>query len=268
MTRMSIINFLHKIREIELTKAICEMPSPKKTTQKISLLEIGSGTGRQANILERAGFNVTAIDIPSSSYRTQREFNVVEYDGANLPCKTQSIQIAFSSNVLEHIAHIENFLVEIHRVLDGNGQAIHILPTTSWRFWSTITHYGWATKKTFLYLKGLVSPKMPLTTPVSLPSSSNDLVRILFPARHGERGNILTEMYYFSEYWWKRKFTQNGFVLKKVIPNGLFYTDSSLFGESISFKNRAKIAKYLGSSCKIYILEKSSPTILVRNSTN
>lgn len=255
---MPIINFLHNIREIELKKAISEMPSPQNSVRKISLLEIGSGTGRQAKILKKMGFDVKAIDIPSSSYRNQREFDIIEYNGTNLPCETQSIQIAFSSNVLEHVPHIEEFLTEIYRVLDDHGQAIHILPTSYWRFWSIITHYGWVIKKTGLYFNNLLkSSKINSISPISLPETNRDFFRILFPTRHGERGNTLTEIYYFSEWWWKKKFTTHGFLIKKITPNGLFYTDSSLLNEALSFAHREMLAKILGSSCKIYVLEKA-----------
>lgn len=252
---MSIINFLHTIREEELNKAITEMAYLlKEGLHKPTLLEIGAGTGHQAKILSNRGFQVQAIDLPNSAYKNLREFEITEYNGKTLPCSLESVDIIFSSNVLEHIDDIDSFLKEIHRVGCKNGAIIHILPSSSWRFWSIVAYYPWTIKKVITKIIA-PSPNTALISSLEAPVKINFL-SYLFPQPHGERGNVLSEIYYFSEYWWKKKFIENNFYIKKTLPNDIFYTDASLFGSSISLSFRKTLARLLGSSCKIYILEK------------
>ncbi len=252
---MSTIEFLHHIRTLELALAVSEMPSTSNKSNKITILEIGSGTGQQAKILTESGFNVIAVDIPSSAYKNQRVFPVIEYDGKNLPCQDSSIDIVFSSNVLEHIEDIDDFLKETYRVLTPKGIAIHILPTSSCRFWSLIAHYGWAVRR----LLELIFSKTKkdfyfASTPKKI--KRNDLLNIAFPARHGERGNSLTEIYYYSEFWWKNKFISNNFDIKSISNNELFYSMANFLKFKLSIKSRRWLSSYMGSSCKIYKMEK------------
>lgn len=73
--------------------------------------------------------------------------------------------------------------------------------------------------------------------------------------RHGERGNTLTEAYYFSSFWWTRKFREHGFVVRRIEPNRIFYTMANSMTDSIKFSLRRKLSRLLGSSCKIYVLD-------------
>jgi SAM-dependent methyltransferase len=49
------------------------------------VLEIGAGTGKQAEELQRRGFDVAAIEIPSSNYAANRIFPIIDYDGRTIP---------------------------------------------------------------------------------------------------------------------------------------------------------------------------------------
>ena len=66
---------------------------------------------------------------------------VIVYDGQSIPLESDSVDIVFSSNVLEHIRDVEPFQSEVHRVLKPGGNAVHVLPTSSWRFWTSITSF-------------------------------------------------------------------------------------------------------------------------------
>ena len=70
------------------------------------ILEIGAGTGEQARALADRGFEVTAVEIASSRYATERAFPIVDYDGRTLPIPDRSVDIVFSSNVLEHVSDL------------------------------------------------------------------------------------------------------------------------------------------------------------------
>src|SRR5215212_7221523 len=97
------------------------------------VLDFGAGTGQQAQLLSDHGFDVVAIDLPSSTYADHRLFPVIDYDGQHIPLADGSIDVIFSSNVLEHVEDISVIMREFRRVLRPSGLGIHIMPTPSWR---------------------------------------------------------------------------------------------------------------------------------------
>lgn len=258
---MTDIDFLHTVRKLELDLAVTSFPDKEKD-KKCRVLELGAGTGEQARLLAQKGYEVAAIDMPSSAYYLQRVFPVTDYDGKSIPYPSNSFDVIFSSNVLEHVEDIDLLLEEIKRVMKPSGRAVHILPTSTCRLWGIAAHYGWLTRRTFDYFfrkKG--SSSEPASTPKP-PRSWKALIKTIFPTRHGERGNVLTEAYYFSSFWWKKQFIKHGFRIRKISSNQLFYTMANAFSEKLPLKLRAHLSKLFGSACKIYVLtlkENSEP---------
>lgn len=219
------------------------------------VLEIGAGAGWQAKALAAVGFDVTAIDLPTSNYRTQREWSITDYDGYLIPFPSNSFDAVFSSNVLEHVAHIKDFQMEIRRVLGPRGVAIHVMPTATWRLWTLVTYY---------FLKLIAALRYAKARAVSGPAkgSTGSRRRTLFskirgsvvPWPHGVRGNCCTEGFYFSEWWWRRLFKESGWIVKDVIPSRLFFSGNRLFGFRLTFFYRSVLSRLLGSSSKIYVL--------------
>jgi hypothetical protein len=124
------------------------------------------------------------------------------------------------------------------------------LPTHAWRFWSSLTAYPNALIRLGAAIKG------------GNQRAWGDALRWLGSAalqpRHGERGHALTEMWSFHPRWWRRNFRQNGFVVLRDEPMGLFYTGSALAGARLGFESRARLARHLGSACHLYILKRAS----------
>ena len=193
---------------------------------KGKILEIGAGTGWQAKILETHGYDVCAIDLPSSNYRDNRVWPVTEYNGKNIPYSNETFDIVFSSNVLEHIPRLHEFQREILRVLKPDGCAIHVVPSGSWRFWTAITHV---------------------------------LKFWTFPIVHGEHaGNPLSEIYYFSRHRWVKLFRETGWNVVTQSSNRLFYTGDLIMGTRWSIATRSKLSNVFGSSCHIFVLKKGN----------
>ena len=82
---------------------------------------------------------MTAIDLATSNYAHDRLFPVQDYDGRRIPLADRSVDVIFSSNVLEHVDNFDEISAEFRRVLKPEGFAIHVLPTTAWRFWSFVS---------------------------------------------------------------------------------------------------------------------------------
>lgn len=260
MTQNTLPNQIHMqslslVRKYELDLALKYFPVTA-SGQPCHLLELGAGTGQQAKYLADIGYEVSAIDLPSSSYKDARVFPITDYDGEKIPAADESFDVIFSSNVLEHVVSIDAVLAETHRVLKPGGLAIHIIPSPVCRIWSIPAHYVWLARRIIAKLTATTHPQSATGSPRT-PQSGKEWVGTFFPLRHGERGNTLTETYYFSRTYWNKKFQAHRFKIDKIIGNGIFYTMANAVGTSLPLKNREALSRILGSSCFIYIISKN-----------
>jgi SAM-dependent methyltransferase len=214
------LEHLASIRRFELEFALHSFPHSGR------VLEIGAGTGWQAQTLQAQGFEVDAIDLSSSNYKDNRVFPVVDYDGHRIPFGDNTFDVVFSSNVLEHIPHLEEFQKEIHRVLKSGGVAVHIVPSSSWRFWTNITHI-------------LKSWKIP------------DI--------HGEHAaNALTEILLFRKSGWRQLYERTGWQVVDVMSCPIFYTGRSIMGKRISIPARHHLGRIVGGSSSLFVLRENT----------
>jgi SAM-dependent methyltransferase len=207
------------------------------------ILELGSGSGRQALELQRLGHEVEAVDLPSSNYAAERLFPITDYDGRTLPYADGVFDLVFSSNVLEHVADLAGMHREIRRVLAPGGECIHILPTTAWRFWTTLSAFPTA-------LRELASAR----SGSQLSRAIRHAGRAVLQKPHGERGNVVSEFWYFRPGWWRRHFQANGFEIVSDRPVRIFYTGEMLFGLELDVGTRRRLSRYLGSSTHLFRL--------------
>jgi len=249
---MFSIEHLHRLREQELKQII------EQFEKGASVLEIGAGTGAQALALSNLGFKMTAIDLPQSNYTDHRVYPVIDYDGHLLPCPDNSFDVVFSSNVLEHIPDLIPLQQEIHRVLKPGGYCVHVLPTASWRFWTTVTEFVHNAGRVILAIPGLL-PRLHRRGEAGRLRAAwaqvfNDVARPFAFAPHGETGNALTELWTFSRRNWIGQFRRDKFAVELVAPMGLFYTGYMIFGAGWSIAGRHRAADWLGSACCLYRL--------------
>jgi SAM-dependent methyltransferase len=250
---------LDALRAAEIERVVPFFPAGAR------VLEIGAGTGKQALELRRRGFVVTAIEIADSNYATHRLFPIVDYDGLTIPLPDASTDVVFSSNVLEHVPDLARMHREIRRVLTPGGKCVHVLPTHAWRFWTTLAGYPDA----LVYLVA----GLPELLPQGLPRG-RELRRLgtawyrtaravggrCLPRRHGERGNVISELWLFHPRWWRRNFCENGFTVVHDEPMDLFYTGNMLLGPHLALSQRGRLAHMLGSACHLFELVSASPS--------
>ncbi len=190
------------------------------------ILDFGFGDGFQSNFFKNKNFNVSAIDINKNLDIDSDCVNFLVYDGKRIPFDDKIFDIVFSSNVLEHLNNLSEIQSEIYRVLKDDGICIHILPSSSWRFWTICSSFV-----KYWYID---------------------------PRPHGEiTNNSFFELVFFSRNFWKKSFQKYNFKILKLFSNNLFYTGNNLFGLKIGMKKRITLSKFLGSSCNIFILKKN-----------
>ena len=233
------------------------------------VLEIGAGNGWQSKLIAERGSETYAIDVESSSYKEDTVYPIGFYDGKNIPFPDDYFDIVFSSNVLEHIPHVDSFQDEINRVLKADGLIVHILPTSSWIFWATICNYIRSVILLMHFIINKIFQKKSTNSTEMLSQFENKLnqkgksvLKSLLPKRHGERGAYFTEYYLFSTYAWKKMFKKY-FDIASVRNTGLYYSACGLIGESpLIMRFRQKLSIIIGSSCKIYVMKKYSSSKL------
>lgn len=245
---MFSIEYLHELRRVEIDDLSRHLaPSAR-------ILEIGAGTGFQARLLAARGFDVTAIEVPDSNYATSRVFPITDFDGRHIPFESQSFDIVFSSNVMEHVLDLPQLNREIRRVLRPDGYCIHALPTHGWRLWTTLSAFPTALQ----YVVDLSSK-----TPRAWLQMARRLAAPFVQRRHGERGNAVSELWLFRPHTWRRAFRADGFEIVWDQPLGLFYTGNMTLGRHLPFAARRTMAKVLGSACHVFKLKKRNDAHVV-----
>ena len=223
------VEFLNRLRSAEIEELAALIPSGAR------VLDFGAGTGLQARQLADLGFDVVAIDLASSEYARHRIFPVTDYDGRHIPLPDRSVDAILSSNVLEHVEDLPAILGEFRRVLRPGGLGVHAMPTPAWRFWTFVAG--------------------PPTSLVALSKLKfKAALAALLPLGHGISKEGISELWTFSPRRWHRIFRENGMEVVEDRPIGIFYTGHFLLGENMSFEQRRRISRTLGSGAHIYVV--------------
>ena len=228
------VDFLNRLRAAEVEELATFLPTGAR------VLEFGAGTGEQARQLAAMGFDVVAIDLASSEYAGHRMFPVIDYDGRHIPLPDRSMDAIFSSNVLEHVEDMPTILGEFRRVLKPGGLGVHAMPTPAWRFWTFV-----AGPPTSLVALSKLKLKAALAA--------------LLPLGHGVSQEGISELWTFSPRRWRRTFESNGLEVVENRPIGIFYTGHFLLGERLSFEQRRRLSRRLGSGSHIYVVRSLEP---------
>lgn len=222
------------------------------------VLEIGAGTCRQLMALGNFARLAIGVDIPSSSYNPSRRVKFAWFDGVNLPFQSNSFDVIYSSNTMEHVIDEVRLHNELRRVLRPGGVAIHVVPSSTWRLWTMATYYVMLPRlgSNFLQRRRGRNEGSPSATGTAKRAKSfvNIMLDVLCPMRHGERGNRFTEWWHFRRSSWEQRFEQLDWAVVGVEGIGLFYTGYLLGARFLSISLRKRLSRFLGSSCLIFVL--------------
>jgi SAM-dependent methyltransferase len=114
------------------------------------MLDLGCGNGSSAPFAQECNPDVkwVGVDIMrSDAARKVDDFQVIMYDGVNLPFRDNSVPLVYSNQVLEHVRHPEPLLGEVRRILEPGGVFIgstsQLEPYHAWSLWN-FTVYGFS----------------------------------------------------------------------------------------------------------------------------
>ena len=108
-----------------------------KETDKV--LEIGCGDGYGSHVLSASGAEVVAIDVDSTSVNYARSKYIKDnlvfeaFDGRNINYNDHSFDVILSFQVIEHVDSVENYLLNIKRLLKPDGMFIITTPNRNYR---------------------------------------------------------------------------------------------------------------------------------------
>jgi SAM-dependent methyltransferase len=257
------LEHIHLIRDRELECVTDLMARFGPARPSLDILDVGAGSGRQAARLAAQGHRVSAVDVETSAYAEDLSFPVAMYDGKVLPFPDGAFDVVVSSNVLEHVTDLDGLLAETRRVLRSDGIAIHVLPTPAWRTWTTAAHVPWVVKRSWQLLTGTRRRQRQAGGDSPEHARRRASVSVILPSRHGERGNVLTEAWYFSPRWWNATFRRNDWIVMHDKAAGLFYTGTMVFATWLHLDARQALARVLGSATRVYVLRPASKGVAV-----
>ena len=128
-----------------------------------TVLDFGCGNGAQTVAFGEAGCKIIAVDIGEEDLKAfsvrlkegdSLNIQPVQYDGVHLPLANESVDLALSFEVLEHVPDEAAALQEIHRVLKPRGEIIFSVPNKGWLFethgarlpllrWNRVPFFSW-----------------------------------------------------------------------------------------------------------------------------
>lgn len=239
-------NHIHAIRAAELDRILNHYES---FFCGKDLLELGSGSGFHLKMLSSVCRSSVGLEIVNIDHTMPSTPGIIEYDGKHIPFPSASFDIIFSSQVLQYLTDEKQIYDEMSRMLRPGGLAIHIVPTSGWRFWTSVLHYP---AKIQLLLTRQQKENTPTVGFTPKGQSSARLRRLLYDVlllhRLGKHGNWLTEHFLFHSRAWRRKLLLYGWKVERIDPLGLWYSGHEMLGEELSLRSRGALARLLGSA--------------------
>lgn len=217
------------------------------------VLEVGAGTGVQSAMLADFGCDVTALEVVSDNetwteYQSNSVYPLTFYDGKALPFEDDSFNKIFSASVLEHVADVQGLLMECRRVLAPGGRMVMAVPSGAWRFWSLLAYYP-----------GRVVELWRLLLPKASEHGGGRLEHrkitfwTFFPSTHGEKGNVVTELVWFTRWRWRNEFSRAGLRVVEEQPLRIFVSGEDM--TRLSVATRLRLGRVLGAPGRAFLIE-------------
>jgi SAM-dependent methyltransferase len=127
------LTWLHAYKEREIRKAFFRCPDKCFDDG----LEIGAGDGFQSLLLSQYLRRLVSTEINelvlSGETCDSVEYRICSAEEAVGNCREGSLDIVYSSNLLEHLVDPTAILRGVRRILKDDGITVHIVPTPLWK---------------------------------------------------------------------------------------------------------------------------------------
>lgn len=217
------------------------------------VLEVGAGIGVQAAMLADFGCDVTALEVASDNetwneYQANSVYPLTFYDGKVLPFEDGSFDKIFSASVLEHVGDVQGLLMECRRVLAPRGRMVMAVPSGAWRFWSLLAYYPGRVVE----LWRLLQPKAGDDRCGRL-GHRKITFSSFFPSTHGEKGNMVTELIWFTRWRWRNEFSRARLRVVEEQPLRVFVSGENM--TDLSVAARLRLGRVLGAPIRAFLIE-------------
>lgn len=101
-----------------------------------SCLDLGCGDGTNAIRLKKLGFDVVGCDIAENAVRKAKSKGInakkIDLNTSDFPFKTNSSDLVWMSDVIEHIFWPDDLMDRVYKVLKRGGHLFLTTPNVSW----------------------------------------------------------------------------------------------------------------------------------------
>ena len=125
-------------------------------------LDLGCGFGSYSQILLQHAKTVYGLDISEEACKVCKALGYSEVYNTEIdkmPIASDSLDLVFTSEVLEHVLDYEQMLKEIYRVLGNNGQLVLTTTCYSTSIFVAVIHEQFSWRDYFSYIRGYFNKK-------------------------------------------------------------------------------------------------------------
>lgn len=248
------IKYLHKLRLKEL-----EIIKPFLQTGFDEAIEIGAGDGFQSQILAKHCLKLYCTEI--NELRIKKlpnpniEYMICDAETINDFFAEYSIDLVFSSNLLEHLSNPAAALKGIKKILKNEGLNIHIIPNPFFTFTIFLFHYpNFFLMKLeklinllFIRNRKEMGERISFENNIKVTKKFNKMYNILkLPKPHGVSESFFQELKLFSKKRWINLFEKEEFIILDLLKGPVYS------GYGFGLNGFRKILETLGF-CSEYI---------------
>jgi len=119
--RVHDISYLHNLARVRLLKSYLR----SKSSRKVNVLDVGCGEKPYYPFFTELVKNYIGLDVRRTDYVD------IICDAEKIPLIENAFEIAFCSQVLEHVMNPKELLLEVRRVIEEGGEIVLFVPS----FW-------------------------------------------------------------------------------------------------------------------------------------
>jgi ubiquinone/menaquinone biosynthesis C-methylase UbiE len=228
-----------------------------------NVLELGCGQGRQSKYLSKYAKTIFATDCNTELLPENcgESINFLFADAQDLSQFNDcQFDLIFSSNLIEHLPHVDKCLKECRRVMKDDAIMIHSVPNNNWKIFYIMLYYPAMARHLLNKIGRNIDKKNDSNTREKhrrlddnlRQIGSNKFLQHIFPKPHGFSPTHLMEYLLWKESIWIKTFDEHNFKINRIVRLPFYYGHGLTFISIHRFGNKIKL-----SSSTAYELSKA-----------